>query len=273
MENKISIDLSGRVAVVTAGANGLGEGFVRSLARSGAKVVIADIDIKKGAELAGEINAGGGTAIFVETDMMACEQIVAMMARAADEFGRIDILVNNCGGVKKRLFVESFERSWRKHIDINLVSMLCASHEALKTMIDGGRGGTIINMSSVEGLRGCPGMAVYAACKAAMINFTKTLAVEVADYGIRVFALAPDMIETEGARAMLPKAQEVDAARERYVPLRRMGHPGEVGDIAAFLCTPMAEYMTGLTLTIDGGAMAAAGFRRTLEGQDWSLLS
>ena len=115
-------------------------------------------------------------------------------------------------------------------------------------------------------------MAVYAACKAAMINFTKTLAVEVADHGIRVFALAPDMIETEGARAMLPRTQEIDNARERYVPLRRMGTPEEVGDIAAFLCSATAEYMTGLTLTIDGGAMAAAGFRRTSDGQDWSLL-
>jgi NAD(P)-dependent dehydrogenase (short-subunit alcohol dehydrogenase family) len=269
---KITIDLADQVAIITAGANGLGEGFVRCLARNGAKVVIADIDVNKGSGLAEEINAAGGAALFVQTDMLVCEQIIAMIERAATAFGRIDILINNCGGVKKRMFVNSFERSWRKHIDINFISMLCATHEALKSMIGGKRGGTIVNMSSVEGLRGCPGMAVYAACKAAMINFTKTLAAEVADDGIRVFALAPDMIETEGARAMLPRTKEVDDARERYIPLRRMGRPEEVGDIAAFLCTPMAEYMTGLTLTIDGGAMAISGFRRSVDGLDWGLL-
>src|ERR1700761_354400 len=119
MSNKTSIDLNNKVAIVTAGANGLGEGFVRSLAHYGANIVIADIDKQHGVSLAAEINAGGGSAVFVETDMMVCEQIAAMIARAADEFGRIDILVNNCGGVKKRLFVDTFERSWRKHIDIN----------------------------------------------------------------------------------------------------------------------------------------------------------
>jgi NAD(P)-dependent dehydrogenase (short-subunit alcohol dehydrogenase family) len=269
---KLTIDLTGQVAIITAGANGLGEGFVRSLARNGAKVVIADIDVNKGKKLAEELNAAGGAALFVQTDMLVPEQIIAMVSRTAAEFGRIDILINNCGGVKKRMFVDSFERSWRKHIDINFVSMLCATHETLKTMISGERGGTIINMSSVEGLRGCPGMAVYAACKAAMINFTKTLAAEVADEGIRVFALAPDMIETAGARAMLPRTQEVDQARERYIPLRRMGRPEEVGDIASFLCSPAAEYMTGLTLTIDGGAMAVSGFRRSPDGTDWGLL-
>lgn len=270
--NNITIDLAGQVAIITAGANGLGEGFVRSLARNGAKVVIADIDVNKGRNLAEELIAAGGVALFVETDMLVCDQIVALIKRATAEFGRIDILINNCGGVKKRMFVDSFERSWRKHIDINLVSMLSATHEALKVMIAGKRGGTIVNMASVEGLRGCPGMAVYAACKAAMINFTKTLAAEVADERIRVFALAPDMIETEGARAMLPRTQEVDEARERYIPLRRMGRPEEVGDIASFLCSPLAEYMTGLTLTIDGGAMAVSGFRRSANGLDWGLL-
>lgn len=264
--------LSGKVAIVTAGANGLGEGCALALARHGAAVVIADIDEQAGEQLANRIGEDGGWAYFVRTDMLAGAEIKAMVDKAADRFGRIDILINNAGGVRKRLFVDSFEKSWRKHIDFNFVSMLTATHAAIQVMIAGGQGGSIINMSSVEGLRGAPGSAVYAACKAGMLNFTKTLAAELAEDGIRVNALAPDMIWTKGALPFVPDTPKATAARERYIPLRRKGRPEEVGEIAAFLCSDAAAYLTGITLPIDGGTMAVAGFTRSPETGEWRLL-
>jgi NAD(P)-dependent dehydrogenase (short-subunit alcohol dehydrogenase family) len=117
-----------------------------------------------------------------------------------------------------------------------------------------------------------PGGAVYGACKAAMLNFTRTLAAELADDGIRVNALAPDMIFTESLADRHPDTPEVESARQRYIPLRRLGRPEEVGDIAAFLCSPMAAYVTGITMPIDGGTMSASGFTRSAETGEWGLL-
>jgi NAD(P)-dependent dehydrogenase (short-subunit alcohol dehydrogenase family) len=264
--------LAGQVAIVTAGANGLGEGCALALGRHGATVVVADIDEAAGANVVQALKHGGGDGLFVRTDMLKTDQIEAMVAHAAQAFGRIDILVNNAGGVKKRLFADSFEKSWRKHIDMNLVSMLSATHAVLQVMIPAARGGAILNMSSVEGLRGAPGSSVYAACKAGMLNFTRTLAAELADDGIRVNALAPDMIATKGIVDFVPNTPQASAARERYIPLRRMGRPEEVGEIAAFLCSPAAAYLTGITLPIDGGTMSVAGFTRSPDAGDWRLL-
>src|SRR6185436_7765146 len=118
------------------------------------------------------------------TDVMDTGQIRTMVDSATAEFGRIDILVNNAGGVTRRSFIEQSERSWRKHIDLNLISMLTATSAAVPVMIKGGRGGSIINVSSIEGSRAAPGYAVYSACKAGMNNFTRTLALELADHRI-----------------------------------------------------------------------------------------
>ena len=121
-----------------------------------------------------------------------------MVERADQRFGRLDILVNNAGGVGRRPFLEQSEKSWRRHIDLNLVSMLAATSAAVPVMIRGGRGGAIINISSIEGSRAAPYYAVYAACKAGMNNFTRTMALELADHGIRVNAIAPDFTLTPG---------------------------------------------------------------------------
>jgi NAD(P)-dependent dehydrogenase (short-subunit alcohol dehydrogenase family) len=174
--------------------------------------------------------------------------------------------------VSKRNFMDSIEKSWRKHIDMNLVSMLAATHAAVGVMKAGRRGGVIINVSSVEGQRGAPGFAVYAACKAGMINFTQTMAAELADDGVRVFALAPDMVRTPGITRFGADTPEVQAARERYIPLRRMGDPDEYGGLVAFLCSDMASYLTGISIRVDGGSLAASGFQRPKTGEGWELL-
>jgi NAD(P)-dependent dehydrogenase (short-subunit alcohol dehydrogenase family) len=265
--------LADQVAIVTGGASGLGEGCVAALARRGAKTVIADINAEKGASVAAALKANGSDTVFVHCDVTASEQLARMIDRTIKEFGRVDILVNNVGGVRQRMFADSFERSWRKHIDLNLVSMLAATHAVLRHMIAGQRGGSIVNISSIEGTRGAPGFAVYAACKAGMLNFTRSLAADVGAYGIRVNALAPDIIRTPGVAQFLPDTATVTAALERYVPLRRMGRPEEVGEVVSFLCSPMASYLTGITVPIDGGTAAVAGFTRSPRSDaEWAVL-
>jgi NAD(P)-dependent dehydrogenase (short-subunit alcohol dehydrogenase family) len=264
--------LNGQVAIVTGGANGLGAACVTALVRRGAAAVIADIDAAGGTVLAESISAAGGEALFLETDATDCEQLASMVDQASARFGRLDILVNNVGGVRQRLFVDSFERSWRKHIDLNFLSMLAATHAAIKHMIPSGRGGSIVNVSSIEGSRGAPGFAVYAACKAGMLNFTQSLAAELADHKIRVNAIAPDIIRTKGVEGFLPDTPASNSARECYVPLRRMGKPEDVGEVVAFLCSPMASYLTGITIPIDGGTAAVAGFTRSSADGHWAVL-
>ncbi len=266
------IDLTDRVAVVTAGASGLGAYAAISLARYGADVVIGDIDAEAAAKTVAEVEALGRRALFVETNALLTDQLESLVEQAAKAFGRVDILVNNAGGVSKRNFMDSIEKSWRKHIDMNLVSMLAATYAAVKVMREGKRGGVIINVSSVEGTRGAPGFAVYAACKAGMINFTSSMAAELADDGIRVLALAPDMVRTPGITRFGAETPETAAARERYIPLRRMGDAEEYGGLVAFLCSDMASYLTGIHLRVDGGALAATGFQRSKDTGSWELL-
>src|SRR5690606_12617276 len=133
-------------------------------------------------------------ALFIATDMSNAVQIEAMVARVADEIGGLDILINNVGGGRPQPFLEQSKRSIQRHLDLNLMSMLTTTHAATPLIVAGGRGGTLINVASTEALRAAPGFAVYAACKAAMVSFTKSMALELAAHGIRSHALAPDMI-------------------------------------------------------------------------------
>ena len=149
--------------------------------------------------------------------------------------------------------------------------MLAATHAVVPTMVAGKRGGTIINISSSEGLRAAPGYAVYAACKAGMVSFTRSMSLELSEHGIRMFALAPDMLDTPGLKPFYDSASpEEVVARNRYIPLGRLGTMKEIGDVAVFLCSAMSSYLTGITLSVDGGTIASSGWART-EKNDWSL--
>ena len=272
--------LQDQVAIVTGGGAGIGRGIAIALADAGARVVVGDIEPARCDQTVELITAAGGEAIGVPTDVMDTEQVRALVASADERFGRVDVLVNNAGGVSGRPFLEQSERSWRRHIDINLVSMLAATSAAVPVMIRGGRGGAILNVSSIEGVRAAPSFAVYAACKAGMNSFTRSMAVELADHGIRVNAIAPDHTVTPGNRgqrsgpvdesAWLQPAPEVQSAMDRLIPLGREGHIDECGDVAVFLCSPMSSYVTGTILPVDGGTWGSSGWVRGTNGR-WTL--
>lgn len=267
-----SIRLDDKVAFITAGANGIGEGAALNIARFGGHAVIADIDEENGERVANAVRALGRKALFIRTDASIPDQIDAAVRIAHEHFGRLDILVNNAGGVRRKAFVDQSERSWRKHIDLNFISMLAATQAASRVMIACGNGGTIINMASSEGLRAAPGYAVYAACKAGMISFTRTMALELSGHGIRVYALAPDMIDTAGLKQVLDQSsEEMNAARDRYIPMNRVGSVDEIGGVIVFLASDMASYLTGVTIPVDGGTLASSGWNRAPDDGDWTL--
>lgn len=274
------LGLDGKVAIVTGGGGGIGRAIALRLAEAGADIAIADIVPERCEEVAERVRELGRDALPRPTDMMDGDEVRALVAGTRERFGRIDILVNNAGGVSGRPFLEQSERSWRRHIDLNLTSMLAATSAAVPVMIAGGRGGAIVNISSIEGARAAPNFAVYAACKAGMNSFTRTMAVELAEHAIRVNCIAPDHTVTPGTRGNRsgpvdeaswirpdPDAQD---AMDRLIPLGREGVDMECGDAALFLCSDMASYVTGAILPVDGGTWAASGWMRDPDG-DWTL--
>ena len=186
------IRLDGQAAFVTGGGGGIGRAIAIRLAEAGADVTIFDIIADRAEEAAEQVRGSGQRALPIVGDVMDAGVLNAAIAEAAGLFGRLDILVNNAGGVAARPFLEQSERSMRKHIDINLMSMLVATQAAARHMVDAGRGGSIINVASIEAVRAAPNFAVYAACKAGMLSLTKSMALELSAHNIRVNCIAPD---------------------------------------------------------------------------------
>jgi len=277
----IDFSLTDQVAVVTGGGGGIGRAIALTLAQAGADIVIADIVQERCEETVERVRELGRRGLGVPTDVTHTDQIRAMVEQADRHFGRVDILVNNAGGVGRRAFLEQSEKSWHRHIDLNLVSMLAATSSAVPVMIRGGKGGSVINVSSIEGSRAAPGYAVYAACKAGMNNFTRTMALELADHGIRVNALAPDFTLTPGVRGNITGPvdpgkwitfpPEVEDGNNRRIPLGRPGLDVECGRAALFLASAMGSYVTGVILPVDGGSWASSGWTRHHVTGQWAL--
>jgi len=272
--------LDGQTAFVTGGGGGIGRGIALRLAEAGANVAILDIFLERAEEAAERVRERGVKALALPADVMDTDALRAAIEATDAAFGRIDILVNNAGGVSGRPFLQQSERSWRKHVDINLISMLAATHAAAPIMIRGGAGGSIVNVASIEASRAAPNFAVYAACKAGMLSFTKSMALELSEHKIRVNCIAPDHTVTPGnqgnragpvdpATWKQHSADETDAMN-RLIPLLREGVDLECGDAAVFLSSEMASYITGVLLPIDGGTHAASGWVRGRNGK-WTL--
>jgi NAD(P)-dependent dehydrogenase (short-subunit alcohol dehydrogenase family) len=274
------IDLSGQVAVVTGGGAGIGRATALCLADMGCDIAIIEMIPERCEEVAARIAERGRKCVTYAVNVMDADKLREAIEAAGKEFGRIDILINNAGGVGHRPFLDLQPKNWQRHIDLNLTSVVVATHAAVPIMIAGGRGGSVVNVTSVEGSRAAPGYSVYAACKAGVNNLTRTLALEFAEHGIRVNTIAPDSTVTAGMRGNIsgpvdeskwrnPGPGAIESARRR-VPLGRQGVDMECGKAIVFLCSPMSSYITGITMPVDGGTFASSGWVRG-DNNEWLL--
>lgn len=262
--NSKLLDLTGKVAIVTGGAMGIGLGIVRRLAEAGATVVIADMDQEKAQKAVSDLTAKGWKVKAIKCDVSSEDEVKKMVQETVSSFGSLDILVNNAGiypniPVSKMTF-EDFD----KILAINLEGVFLTTKYASEKMIAQGKGGKIINITSIDALHpSMVGLSAYDASKHGLWGFTKNSALELAPHKIWVNAIAPGGIATPGVaklQAAAPTAAGVDPQKtiEAFmakIPMKRMGEPDEIGKVALFLASEMSSYMTGSQIVVDGGAL------------------
>jgi len=247
--------LCGKVAIVTGGGSGIGRATSRLFAREGARVVIADYDGTSAAAAADEIRAEGGVALSVVTDVSDAEQVAHMVRSAWDAYGRIDILFNNAGVLASGSVLDTDVATWQRVMNINLTGVFLCSKAVLPHMIDAG-GGSIINMSSSTGAHDAnANAAAYVASKGGVTLLTRCMAIDHAKAHVRVNAIAPGPTDTPMLRrALTPDALAAFAAT---FPMGRLGQPEELAQVALFLASDDASFVTGAVFCADGGQTAS----------------
>lgn len=250
--NKFSLE--GQTAIVTGSGSGIGKGIALAYVELGAGIVVAEMNAESAETTAAEIREMGGKAIVVPTDVRDSAQVASMVKAALDEFGQIDILVNNAGGMFRADVASISEGGFDAIVRVNLKSTFLCSKAVSAVMMEKKAGGCIINIASVNGLSGTPGSAAYGASKAAIINFTQSLAMELAHHQIRVNAIAPGVIATPGTEQWT--TPESAAAAAESIPLSRRGKPEDIAGAAVYLASAYAEWVTGQTIVVDGGSTA-----------------
>lgn len=244
--------LSGKVAIVTGGGRGIGRAISLGFARAGADVIVAARTAAEIEDTATVIQAEGGKALPVVTDVRNTDQVANLRDKALDSFGHIDILVNNAGGHFYLPVLETSIKAWETLIRENLNSVFICSKIIGEIMVNQ-KTGNIINIGSINGIGPSPNSASYGAAKAGIINFTKTLAVEWAPYNIRVNAIAPGAIITEGSTNFAQKNPDRWEPKLKKILLGRFGKPEDIAGLAIFLASNASSYITGQTIEISGG--------------------
>lgn len=256
----MSGQVKGKVALVTGGASGIGRAAAIALAREGANVALADVDAEGGAETVRAVEAAGGAALFVSTDVSRADAVEALIAETVQRFGRLDCAVNNAG-IQGELNPtdECSEENWNRLIGINLTGVwLCMKYGIARMRKQGS--GAIVNVASNFGFVGSPGMPAYSASKHGVLGLTKTAALEYAQSGIRVNAVCPGPAQTPLVDNMLidqpEAADEIMNSITRRLPMGRIGQPEEIGEAIMWLCSDGASFATGVALPVDGGFVA-----------------
>ena len=251
--------LDGRVAVVTGGGDGIGGAISRLFAAHGAHVEVAEVDAARAAQVVEDVRDAGGEARHHVVDVTDADQVEALAEAVLGEHGRIDVLVNNVGDFRPASrFASSGPEDWQAMYEVNLLHVFAVTRAFLPAMVERGRG-SIVNVHSVEGLRGFPGLPVYAAMKAAVAHFTTSLAVDVGRKGVRVNGIGPDLTQTpqvdyigtsEGHHHLWPS----------WAPVGRLGWPEDQARVALFLASDLSAYVTGHNIPVDGGTLAGGGW-------------
>jgi len=244
------MDLSNKVAIVTGGGRGIGRAIALKLAELGANVVVNDVGEAEPAEnVTEEIKAMGRQSLAILADVSSSEDVGRLVETTVSTYGRIDILVNNAGITRDHLLLRMTDEDWDKVLKVNLNSVFLCTRAVLKYMVKQ-RWGRIISITSIVGVVGNPGQANYAATKAGIIGFTRTVAKEVASRGITANAIAPGFIET-GMTQRLEEGWKQELRRR--IPVGYIGSPRDVAEAVAFLASEEARYITGQVLGVDGG--------------------
>jgi NAD(P)-dependent dehydrogenase (short-subunit alcohol dehydrogenase family) len=260
--------LTDKVAVVTGGAGGIGRGISEAFAAHGAKVVVADIDDARARDAVEAIRArDGGDARAEVVDVREPDQVATLAESVLEAYGRVDILVNNVGHYLFRglRFLDTDDEHWDALYAVNLRHVFLCTRAFAPSMVEQGTG-NIITVSTVEAFRGIPNQVVYSAFKAGITQFTKSLALDLGNDGVRVNAIAPDLTETiqvPYSRWVPPEQHDLIPT---WVPVGRFGTPDDIAGVAVFLASELSAFVTGSTVNADGGSLAAGGWYRTKRG-------
>ena len=241
--------LDGKVALVTGGAQGIGKAIALCLAREGADVAVSDINLEKARETCREVEALGQKALALGGSVAEAKAAEAMVEKTVETFGGLDILVNNAGITRDGVLLRMKEEDWDLVLSVNLKGAYLCTKAALRTLIKR-KGGKIINIASVTGQMGNAGQSNYAASKAGLIGFTKSVAREYASRNIQVNAVAPGFIDTAMSQAIPQKEREMLI---RVIPMERLGTAEDIAGAVLFLSSPSADYITGQVLNVNGG--------------------
>lgn len=255
------MNLSGKTAIVTGGAMGIGFGIAYRLAEAGANVAIADMNKSAAEDAAAKLNTKGWKAIAVQTDVSKKADVQRMIDATLKACGSIDVLVNDAGIYPSVPVMQLTEKDFEHILDINLKGVFLCTQAAAAQMIKQGKGGKIINISSVDAVHpSSVGLATYDASKHGVWGFTKNVALELAPHRIWVNAIAPGGVNTPGAGAGQPASKEQQEQMAPFaakIPMKRIGEPDDIGKVALFLASDLSSYMTGSQVVVDGGVLLA----------------